>query len=98
MCSCATAAWSTAGLDVSGVDRTAIAQMKRTAVELWDVLVISTWASVQLTGEFYYAWSVVIAMCCICMHDRDLDVHEVFARLGAFEKKFLGSVTPRIIG
>ena len=55
--------------------------MKRTVVELWDVLAVAIWVSVQLTREYYYTWSITIAVCCVCMHDRDLDVHEVFAAM-----------------
>lgn len=55
--------------------------MKRTVVELWDVLSIAIWVSVQLTNEFYYTWSITVAVCCVCMNDRDLEVHEIFAAM-----------------
>ena len=55
--------------------------MKRTVIELWDVLIVAIWTSVQLTREFYYTWSITVAACCVCLNDRDLDVHEIFAAM-----------------
>jgi hypothetical protein len=55
--------------------------MKRDVVELWDVLCLSTWASLQLTLDVKYAWPAVILCACIVTRTRDMHEHEVIAAL-----------------
>lgn len=55
--------------------------MKIPHVELWDVLVLVLWASVQYLQETKYVWPFVVAISSICMRDRDLSISECVAAL-----------------
>jgi len=50
--------------------------MSRPVVELWDVLVVSTWTVMVFFLDVHYVWPCIVASVCVCMRRRDLDVHE----------------------
>jgi hypothetical protein len=50
--------------------------MTRHVVELWDVLVVSAWASMVFYLDVRYVWPCIVASACVCMRSRDLEVHE----------------------
>ena len=50
-------------------------------IELWDVLVIAMWTSMQLVMGVRFTWPIVVVISCVCMRNRDLEIHECVAAL-----------------
>ena len=49
------------------------------ALELWDVLSVTTHALLHLAIGQSHAWPIVAVLCAVCALDRDLEIHEIVA-------------------
>ena len=55
--------------------------MNHKEVQLWDVLSITVWLVNVFLLRLRFTWISIVACACVCMHNRDLDVHEIFLAL-----------------
>ena len=55
--------------------------MNAKQVQMWDVLIITVWLVNVFLLQLRFTWISVAACACICMHNRDLDIHETFVAL-----------------
>ena len=67
--------------DVNGTDRVPIPLMTMSVFELWDVLVLASWAAILVSLDTTYVWPCVVASACTCMRDRDLEATECIGAL-----------------